>query len=116
MLMIKDIKKMTAFGYACQYGYIDTIKVFLEFKNERITDIKKPDGTNKVEVLAVKKNAGVGPDRLTPLQWAAAKGNLDQVLLLLEHKARIQATDKYKRSALTLAVRNGHTKVASILL
>jgi len=79
-------------------------------------EAKKPDGTNKIEIIAVKKNAGVGNDRLTPLMWAASSGNLELVNLLLENKARIQATDKYKRSALTLAVRNGHTKVATVLL
>jgi ankyrin repeat protein len=64
----------------------------------------------------VKKNAGVGPDRLTPLMWAAAKGNFELVTLLLDNKVRVHGTDKYKRSALTLAIRNGHTRVASLLL
>jgi ankyrin repeat protein len=35
---------------------------------------------------------------------------------LLERKARVVAKDKFQRTALILAVRNGHTRLASLLL
>jgi ankyrin repeat protein len=35
---------------------------------------------------------------------------------LIEKKAKINSKDKFKRSPLVMAVRNGHLKVASLLL
>jgi ankyrin repeat protein len=35
---------------------------------------------------------------------------------LLENKARVLGKDKYKRTPLMMAARNGHTKIASMLL
>lgn len=53
---------------------------------------------------------------MTPLIICAARGYYDCIEWLLENKAKIIKRDKFKRSALTLAVMNGHLKVASYLL
>lgn len=59
---------------------------------------------------------GVGEDRITPLGWAAARGNIEMLKWLIENKARVTGNDKYKRCPLTLAVMNGHLEIVSILL
>lgn len=65
---------------------------------------------------AIKLGAGVGKDRMTPLHFAAAQGNYELVEYLLEKKAKVLSKDKYKRSPLVHACKNGHVKVASLLL
>ncbi len=96
MVSLRDKKSMTPIAYACKYGKVDAVKTLLEFK--------------------AKLNVGVGAARMTPLMWASAYGHLELVEFLLEAKGRVLGKDKFKRSALTMAVRNGHTKIASILL
>lgn len=63
-----------------------------------------------------KPSQGVGSNRMTPLHWAAAQGNYQLCEWLLDNKARVLSKDKFKRTPLIMAVRNGHTKVASLLL
>lgn len=55
---------------------------------------------------------------MTCLHYAAAQGNYDLCRILLESKpkARVMSKDKFKRIPLTMAVKNGHVKVASLLL
>lgn len=53
---------------------------------------------------------------MTPLCWAACYGHYELCEFLLDNKGRVLGKDKFKRSPLTLAVRNGHTKIASLLL
>lgn len=53
---------------------------------------------------------------MTALHFAAAQGNYELCEFLLERKARVLAKDKYKRTPLIHAVKNGHVKVASLLL
>lgn len=60
---------------------------------------------------------GFGNDRMTPLMWAAARGHLDLVKdLVEEHKVNVLGKDKYKRTALTVAIMNGNMLIASYLL
>lgn len=93
----RDRSNWTAFAYALQRGEIGPIKAFLESG-------------------VVKVNAGQGPDRMPPLSWAAAQGRYDLCEWLLEMKARVLSKDKFKRTPLIMAVRNGHARVASLLL
>lgn len=83
-------------AYACKRGHIEVVKVLLEFK--------------------AKINSPCGINRMPPLVWAAAYGHYELCEYLLENKARVLSKDKYKRTALTLAVRNGFTKIVSLLL
>ena len=60
-----------------------------------------------------------GKNRVTALILASAMGHFEIVKYLLEEsqpKARIMGKDKFKRTALIYAVRNGNLKVASYLL
>ncbi len=87
---------MTAIAYACKYGKLEVVKELLKFK--------------------VKVNAGVGIERLPPLSWAAAYGHYDLCEYLIDNKARVLSKDKYKRTPLIMAIRNGHPMIASLLL
>lgn len=53
---------------------------------------------------------------MTPLGWAAAYGNYELCEFILDNKGRTLSKDKFKRTPLTMAIRNGHTKIASLLL
>lgn len=53
---------------------------------------------------------------MTPLMYASATGRYDLAEYLLANKGRVLSKDKYKRTALIMAVRNGHTRLASLLL
>jgi ankyrin repeat protein len=47
---------------------------------------------------------------------AAAQGNYELCQFLLDNKAKVLSKDKFKRTPLILACKNGHVKVASLLL
>jgi len=53
---------------------------------------------------------------MTAIILAAARGHFEIVKWLHENGAKILAKDKFRRSALILAVMNGHVKIASYLL
>ena len=53
---------------------------------------------------------------MPPLSWAAAMGNYELCEYLIENKARTLTKDKFKRTPLMMAVRNGNVKIASLLL
>ena len=53
---------------------------------------------------------------MTPLLLCAARGHYECVEFLLEEKAKPLAKDKFKRTALSLSVKNGNLKIASLLL
>ena len=94
---LRDRRNNNAFTYALMRGDIEPIREFLDSG-------------------VVKINGGQGPDRMPPLSWAAAYGRYELCEWLLERKARTLSKDKYKRTPLIMAVRNGHVKVASLLL
>ena len=97
MVNLRDKKSMTALAYACKYGNTEAVKALIQFK--------------------AKPNVGVGAARMTPIIWAAAYGHLELTQYLLDDaKARVLGKDKFKRTALTMACRNGFTKIASLLL
>jgi ankyrin repeat protein len=97
MVNLRDKKSMTALAYACKYGNTEAVKALIQFK--------------------AKPNVGVGAARMTPIIWAAAYGHLELTQYLLDDaKARVLGKDKFKRTALSMACRNGFTKIASLLL
>jgi ankyrin repeat protein len=83
--------------YALKLGEIEPIQAFLDSG-------------------AVKVGQGQGKDRMQPLHFAAAQGNYELTQFLLERKAKVLAKDKFKRTPLIMACKNGHAKVASLLL
>lgn len=87
---------MNAMAYACKFGHTEVVKVLIEFK--------------------AKVNVGCGIQRMPPLCWAAAYGHYELAEYLLDNKGRTLGKDKFKRTPLILAARNGHTKLASLLL
>ena len=95
----RDKKKLSAMAYALELGEIEPILAFLDSN-------------------IVKINSTHGVDRMTCLHYAAAQGNYEMCKILLDRKpkARVMSKDKFKRIPLTLAVKNGHVKVASLLL
>lgn len=95
-LGVRDKKNMNAMAYACKYGHTEVVKVLLEFK--------------------AKMNAPCGPMRMAPIIWASSYGHYDLCEYLLNNKGRTLSKDKYKRTALIMAVRNGFTKIVSLLL
>ena len=56
-----------------------------------------------------------GPER-TPLMWAAVGGNVTIVQGLLNHGAVVNAKDDFGKTALMLAIENGHNRIARLLL
>jgi len=54
---------------------------------------------------------------MTPLIWAAAYGHYELCEYILDIKPRsVLGKDKFKRTPLIMAVRNGFTRIASLLL
>ncbi|CAL1535690.1 unnamed protein product [Lymnaea stagnalis] len=64
----------------------------------------------------VNKPLSAGKDKVTPLMLAAQRGDLNIARLLVQSGAAVEMLDKKKRSALTHAIINGSTNVASYLL
>lgn len=96
----KDRTSATPFYLACETEDQDTIMMFLRH-------------SNKICKIAT----GLGPERMSALHLAACKGNYNLALFLMdEFGAKVTAKDKFKRSPLTMAVRNGHARLASLLL
>ncbi|XP_071081128.1 poly [ADP-ribose] polymerase tankyrase-like [Haliotis cracherodii] len=64
----------------------------------------------------LNKQVSAGKEKKSPLMMAAETGNLDVARLLVQNGATVELLDKFKRSALTHAVINGNSHVASYLL
>ena len=55
-------------------------------------------------------------EQQTPLHIASRLGNVDNVVLLLQHGANVDATTKDKYTPLHIAAKEGHDEVAQVLL
>ncbi|CAG5125123.1 unnamed protein product, partial [Candidula unifasciata] len=64
----------------------------------------------------VNKPLSASRDKITPLMIAAQRGDLNIARTLVQSGAAVELLDKKKRSALTHAIINGSTNVASYLL
>jgi ankyrin repeat protein len=58
----------------------------------------------------------LGFDKQTPLALASINDKFDCVEFLCDHKGRVNCKDKFERTPLILAIKNGHSKIASLLL
>jgi len=96
MVKARDRQNTMPFIYAAQGGHIDACKAFIE------------KGANI--------NLGSGADRMTPLMYAAALNHYELAEFLINNKARVLTKDKFKRSALIMAARNGNAKIVNLLL
>ena len=83
LLKDKDLKN-TAFHYECKYGYKDIVEYFIE--NTDIT-VDLP-----------------GEERMTGLMVGSLYGYFELVEFLIEHKAKINKKDKFKRTPLLHAI------------
>eukprot|EP01022_Parablepharisma_sp_SALTPOND_P016946 TRINITY_DN259_c0_g2_i2.p1 TRINITY_DN259_c0_g2~~TRINITY_DN259_c0_g2_i2.p1 ORF type:complete len:1345 (+),score=203.61 TRINITY_DN259_c0_g2_i2:2443-6477(+) len=96
LLKAKDKSRMMPLHYACKNGHLEAVKAFIE--------------------VGANVNIGSGNARLGPLGFAAAYNHYEICEYLINNKARIMHKDKFKRTPLAMAVRNGNAKVASLLL
>lgn len=126
----KDKAGLTPFMYACFYGK-DANAEFL-IKEAKVDPLyKTKDGMMGVHWAAQNGHLNVlkmlarngsklsekgGKAKMTLLHFVAAYGYLDCVEFLIEKKAKVLAKDKMRRTPLTMAVRNGNLKIASLLL
>jgi len=95
------------------------------------TDVNAVDGSGgtalhravrgqKREVVILLLACGAKPDGVltkckTPLHYAAEKGGLDILQLLLDHKADVNAPDEFGWTPLYYAEANGHAAAAKLL-
>ena len=96
LIKAKDKMGMQPFHYACQNGHLDAVKIFVE--------------------KGIKVGVGAGISRMPPLSFAASQNHYDVCEFLINNKASVLGKDKYKRSPLIYAVRNGNAKIANLLL
>ncbi|XP_055957133.1 poly [ADP-ribose] polymerase tankyrase [Patella vulgata] len=64
----------------------------------------------------LNRQLSAGKEKLSALMIAAATGQLEIVRMLVQAGATVELLDKFKRTALTHAIKNGNTHVASYLL
>jgi len=96
MLKARDKMLMIPLHYACMRGNLEAVKAFLE------------KGANA--------NVGSGPARMTPLGYAAAYNHYEVCEYLVNNKARLLTKDKFKRTPLIMAARNGNIKLVNFFL
>jgi len=94
----KAILRMTPLSVACRNGFMDTIRTVMSYKGSA-------------------PNQPGGWEKMTPLCYSSAYGYYQIVEFLLSMtKAKIDKADKFCRTPLMLACRNGHVKIASLLI
>lgn len=96
LLGARDKVKLLPFHYACVGGSVEAVKAFVE--------------------KGAKVNVSAGADKIYPLGLAAAHNHYDVCEYLIDNKARVLSRDKFRRTALAMAVRNGNAKIANLLL
>jgi|GEM_PF-6267121 hypothetical protein len=82
-------------------------------------DVAADDADEKVVELLLRYNADVNMpnwDTMTPLMYAAKRGNASMVQLLLAHKAKVNIADQFNNTALTFAAQNGDKKIYNMLV
>jgi len=88
--------KITPIGVACKEGSLESLKVLIE--------------------LGASQTRKIGFEKLTPLCYAAMYDHFECAEYLCDRKGRVNGKDKFDRTPLILAARNGHTRMASLLL
>ena len=126
----KDSTGLTPLMYAAYYGRAKNVKVLIEEGKVDPLD-KTKDGMMAIhwaaqkgylDVLKVLVEKGVklslkgGKAKMTPLHFAAAYNHWDCMEYLIENKGKVLAKDKFRRTPLSVACRNGNLEIASYLL
>ena len=94
----KSILRLTPLSVACRNGFLDTMKTLMSYKGST-------------------PNQPGGWEKMTPLCYASAYGYYDLADFILNFsKAKIDKGDKFGRTPLMLACRNGHTKITCLLI
>ncbi|XP_012945468.1 poly [ADP-ribose] polymerase tankyrase [Aplysia californica] len=83
---------------AVQAGHLDTVRTLIKHGAD------------------VNKQLSAGKGKVTPLMLASQAGSLNMARVLVQSGAAVEIVDKMKRSALTHAIINGSSTVASYLL
>ena len=86
------------------------LHIAVAHQNHKVTEVLLNHGAKPNKLLSTTY------DKISPLMLAAANGDLTMIKLLITKKAKIELHDRYKRTALTHAVINGSSNVASYLL
>ena len=84
-----------------------------------VDDVAVDDAGQRVVELLLRYNTDVNMpnwDTMTPLMYAAKRGNASMVQLLLAHKAKVNIADQFNNTALTFAAQNGDKKIYNMLV
>ena len=127
----RDQSKNTPLMIACKYGRIKNVKLLIE--NELISNIDCKNKENNSAIHIATKNGHLdilkillkasanfklpGQLKMLVTHIASAFGHFDCLKFLVEEaKVSFIGKDKFQRSCLSLAARNGNIKITSYLL
>eukprot|EP00746_Dinoflagellata_sp_MGD_P112008 gnl/MRDRNA2_/MRDRNA2_48881_c0_seq1.p1 gnl/MRDRNA2_/MRDRNA2_48881_c0~~gnl/MRDRNA2_/MRDRNA2_48881_c0_seq1.p1 ORF type:complete len:1164 (-),score=239.84 gnl/MRDRNA2_/MRDRNA2_48881_c0_seq1:267-3758(-) len=103
-----DQDGFTALSVACKANRLNLVEYLIELhpKGDKGGELQK-----QLKAKAPKKGSN-----WTPLHWAAVNGNTELAMLLLEHKAPLDAFDARGYTPLMWACSHGHEELVRILV
>lgn len=124
----KDSKERSLLSIACQNGYEEIVKYFVD-NNDSLINEQDVFGyfpvhfcaqLNNLKCLKILFDSGASlqiknNEGETPLHLAAVNGHYETVEWLCDHKANFNIIDTNERTAYDLAVKYGHEEVANYL-
>ena len=111
----QDDQHWTALMHACVQGFEEIVRILLK-KKSMIEPINMPGVDEKKESEDSKSDAEEKPRVYTPLHWAAHKGNLRIVWLLLKHRFSLLDEDPFGSTPVHQAAAGGAVKVLECFL
>ncbi|MGL4803194.1 MAG: ankyrin repeat domain-containing protein [Cetobacterium sp.] len=126
--IFKNLNSLIALRYASQFGYIEIVKLLLEYGAS--TEIRSSDGGTSLLVasecgnleivkILLKNGANVNTftnTKLTPLIIASQNGHIEIVKLLLKYKANLEDKDNEEDTALLSASTTGKLEIVEYLI
>jgi ankyrin repeat protein len=129
---LKNVANWTALLYGVQKGHLGAVKVLVQGKadldvqidygnDKNWTPLLEALKTSKEKIALALINGGANPNLCTskgfsPLMWAANRGLVDAVKLLLTKGAKIDHVNKSTQTALIQAAGKNQAAVVTILL